>query len=1211
MSNFVHLHNHSEYSLLDGFARIKNMVAKAKASGMSACAITDHGVMYGVVDFYKECKKQGIKPILGCEVYVAMRSRFDKDPVKDKNRYHLILLAKNETGYKNLCTIVSKASHEGFYYKPRVDKELLREYSEGLICLSACLAGEIPKALCPNPDSGMLDGDFEKAKAIALDYLDIFGEGNYYLEIQDQGIPVEKGLNREIAALSKELNIPLVATNDVHFIDQEDAAYHDVLLCIQTGKTVDEENRMRFSTDQFYFKTGEEMEEVFRDYPEAIENTQLIADKCEVEFHFAPPYYLPDFPVPQGYDAISYLKMLCNKGIEKRYSEITPEITERLEYELDVIIKMDFPSYFLIVWDMINFAKDNNIMVGPGRGSAAGSIVAYALGITDIDPLKYNLLFERFLNPDRVSMPDIDTDFCIERRGEVFKYLAQKYGNDRVAQIITFGTMKAKLAVKDVGRAFDMPYKDVERVAKQIPDDLGMTITKALAENSDLKNMYDNEPPVKRLIDCALKLEGMPRHHGLHAAALVIAPDTISNYLPVIKADGDALAELATQYAKDTVEEMGLLKMDLLGLRNLTVIRDALQNIKASQDIDLDINTIPLDDKKTYAMLSRGEGNGVFQMESEGMQQVMRNLQPENIAEITALVALYRPGPIGSGMVKEFTERKHGRMAISYDHPILEPLLKETYGVILYQEQVMLIAQQMAGFTMAQADYLRKAMGKKKIDIIAGYRKTFVEGAQANGVKAAIATKIFDQMEKFAEYGFNKSHSVAYAVVAYQTAYLKANYPTEYSAALLTSLMDKTDKLADYIDECRRMGMKVLPPHINESRMNFTAVNGSIRFGFAAIKNVGQKPSEVIVAEREANGDFTSLLDFCKRVSVNSRMLESLIQCGAFDNMGMHRGQLLAITEKCMSLAEKSRKDDAAGLMSLFEFGLEEEKEDEQFPEVAKLPPLSKEDMLKMEKNMLGLFLTGHILDGYTGYWRDYQFTNIRELASFPDKKETYIAGMLTHLKIKSNKSGQRFGQFDFEDLTGKVHCFVFARSFESVRNYLNEDAIICMRGTVRNDDGKINFNANDVLPIKMSRNIGVLSNSGTINICSNEDVNPYEKGLDVLECPEDILNYEENIPTKENIDFIPTVHEELHQEKQIVKRLYLNLLPGKNSKDEELAIRKILARYPGPHAAFGYNKANGKAKRFGFTVSAEDEMIVKMEQLLGKENVFVKILEN
>ncbi len=1203
MSNFVHLHNHSEYSLLDGFARIDRMVKKAKDCGMTACAITDHGVMYGAVDFYKACQKAGIKAIIGCEVYVAPRSRFDKDPAKDKKSYHLVLLAKNEMGYKNLCTMVSKASSEGFYYKPRVDKELLREYHEGVIALSACLAGEIPRAF--------QEDDYEKAKAIALEHLEIFGEGNYYLEIQDQGLDIEPALNRRIAALSKELNIPLVATNDVHFIDREDYQYHDILLCIQMGKTLDDPDRMRFETDQFYFKTGEEMEEVFRDYPEAIANTAVIADKCNVEFHFAPPYYLPEFPVPEGYTVLSYLRKLCDDGIKRRYKEITPEVKERLEYELSVIIKMDFPSYFLIVWDMINYAKEHGIMVGPGRGSAAGSIVAYALGITDIDPLQYDLLFERFLNPSRVTMPDIDTDFCIERRGEVFQYLAERYGHDRVAQIITFGTMKAKLAVKDVGRVFDMPYKEVERVAKQIPDDLGMTIEKALKENPDLKAMYDNEPPVRRLIDSAMKIEGMPRHHGLHAAALVIAPDTVSNYLPVQKTDDGGLADLATQYAKETVEEMGLLKMDLLGLRNLTVIRDAIANIKATQGFDLDISAIPMDDKKTYDMLGRGEGNGVFQLESDGMQQVMRNLVPENIAEITALVALYRPGPIESGMVKDFTERKHGRTPIVYDHPILEPILRETYGVILYQEQVMIIAQKMAGFSLGQADYLRKAMGKKKPEVIAGFRTDFVEGAVKNGVDEKIATKIFDLMEKFAGYGFNKSHSVAYAVVSYQTAYLKANYPAEYSAALLTSLMDKTDKLTAYIEECRRLDMEILPPDINESRLDFTVVNGgNIRFGLAAVKNVGRSPAQNIVEERDANGPFTSLLDFCERVTVNSRMLESLIQAGAFDSMDMHRAQLMAIVDKCMSMAESSRKDREAGQMSLFDFGMEEETEEEQFPEVQGLKPFSREEMLKMEKDMLGLFLTGHILDGYTSYWKDYQLTHIEDLPSLGDKKEVCIAGMLTHLKVKSNKSGQRFAMFDFEDLTGKVHCFVFARVFEQVRSHLEEDSILVMRGMVRNEDGKVNFNANDIAGLKMIQALGVpTTRGGGVNICSNEDVDLYDAGgLSLPECP-DTAEEEASLPSREENESLGVVLPDV--EKTLIKRIYLNIDPGEQGKMEELEVRKILACHPGPHSAFGYNKSSGMAKKFGLTVSGDDEMLSRLESLLGKKNVFVKVLES
>lgn len=1200
MSQFIHLHNHSEYSLLDGFARIPRMVAKAKECGMDACAITDHGVMYGAVDFYKACKKAGIKPIIGCEAYVAARSRFDKDPVLDKERYHLVLLAKNETGYKNLCKMISFASTEGMYYKPRIDRELMKKYHEGVIALSACLAGEIAQAF--------LAEDQEKAKAVALEYLDIFGEGNYYLEIQDHGYPQDKLVTPKIAALARELNIPLVATNDVHYVDPEDAEYHDILLCIQTGKTIDDEDRMKYEGGQFYFKTTEEMEALFAAYPDAIANTQKIADMCEVEFHFAPPYFLPEFPVPEGYDIPSYLRHLCEEGLAKRYGDITPEIRDRFEYELGVIMKMDFPSYFLIVWDMINFAKENGIMVGPGRGSAAGSIVAYSLGITDIEPLKYDLLFERFLNPSRISMPDIDTDFCIERRGEVFQYLADRYGHDHVAQIITFGTMKARLAVRDVGRVLNMSYGDVDKVAKQVPEDLGMTIEKALSVNPDLRRMCDDDPLVDRLITCALKIEGMPRHSGLHAAGLVIAPSEVYNYLPVQAGDDGGLA---TQFAKETVEEMGLLKMDLLGLRNLTVIRDAIANIKASRGVDLDITAIPLDDQATYDMLARGEGNGVFQLESGGMQKVMRNLHPDSIAEITALVALYRPGPIGGGMIEEFVDRKHGKKAIEYAHPILEPILKDTYGVILYQEQVMLIATNMAGFKMSEADYLRKAMGKKKKDIIAGYKEQFIEGSLKNGVSRKIATEIFDLMAKFAEYGFNKSHSVAYAVVAYETAYLKANYTPEYSAALLTSLMDKTDKLTAYIEECRRLGIEVLPPDINESRLDFTVVKGNIRFGLAAVKNVGVAPSKQIVEERDQNGPYQSLLDFCERVSINSRMLESLIQSGAFDSMELHRAQMMAIYPKCIQMSESARKDKECGLMNLFDgFCEEEQVEKDLFPEVADLKPYPREAMLKMEKDMIGLFLTGHILEGYTSYWQDYKLCPIKDLGEQKDRAKASVAGMISHVKIKSNKQGQRFAQFDIEDLDGKIHCFIFARYFENCRELLTEDAILAITGTIRLQDEEINFNGEEAALLKNIRSLNIPSVHGLNRTRKNEDVDYYD-GLAFDE--EQVPAAEMEPLPEEEIDGSSLPLPDITIEEPVsktAKRLYINISSGQKGREEELSARKIFACHRGEDVAYSFYKEKQTVKPFGLTVSVDDDLLHQLEAIFGKERIFVKVVE-
>lgn len=1199
MSNFIHLHNHSEYSLLDGFARIPKMVAKAKECGMDACAITDHGVMYGAVDFYKACKKAGIKAIIGCETYVAARTRFDKDPTLDKERYHLVLLAKNQEGYKNLCKMISFASTEGMYYKPRIDRELMKKYHEGVIALSACLAGEIARAFTSGQD--------DKAREIALEYQEIFGEGNYYLEIQDHGYEEDRFVTPKIVALARELNIPLVATNDVHYVDPEDAKYHDILLCIQTGKTLEDEDRMRYEGEQFYFKTGEEMEALFAQYPDAIENTKKIADMCNVEFHFAPPYFLPEFPVPEGFTVPTYLRHLCEEGLKRRYPEITPEIRERYEYEIGIIMDMDFPSYFLIVWDMINYAKENGIMVGPGRGSAAGSIVAYALGITDIEPLQYSLLFERFLNPSRISMPDIDTDFCIERRGEVFQYLADKYGHDHVSQIITFGTMKAKLAVRDVGRVLNMPYGDVDKVAKQVPDDLGMTIEKALEINPDLRKMCEDDPLIERLIVSAQKIEGMPRHHGLHAAGLVIAPEPVYNYLPIQAGDDGGFA---TQYAKETVEEMGLLKMDLLGLRNLTVIRDALNNIKMTRGETIDISKIPLDDPDTFAMLSRGEGNGVFQLESEGMQRVMRELQPSNIAEITALVALYRPGPINGGMIDEFVDRKHGRKPIEYAHPLVESILKETFGVIVYQEQVMLIATNMAGFKMSEADYLRKAMGKKKMDIIVGYREQFINGAKEKGVDEKIATEIFDLMVKFAEYGFNKSHSVAYAVVCYQTAWLKCHYTAEYSAALLSSLMDKTDKLTAYIEECRRLNIQVLPPDINESRLDFTVINGNIRFGLAAVKNVGRAPASAIVAERDENGPYKNLQDFCERISVNTRVMESLIMSGAFDSMELHRAQMLAVYPKCMSISEKTRQEKEAGLMNLFaEFEDSSLSDSEAFPEVAKMRPFRREELLKQEKDMIGLFLTGHILEDYAAYWQDYKLTPIRDLAGMKDRDKTHIAGIISHVKFKSNKNGQRFAQFDIEDLQEKIHCFVFARSLDSCKDLLVEDAILVIAGSLMVRDDSIAFSAQEVDLLSNIRAMGVPGTHGLSRTRKNEDIDYYAEVS--FEEPPESESYDappvEELPTSA---LLPDIEVPQPKEKKVLRRLYLNISPGQKGREEELAARKLFACHRGEDVAYSFYKEKGTVKPFGITVNADDALVAKLQGVVGEKNVFVKVVE-
>ncbi|MDI6631807.1 MAG: DNA polymerase III subunit alpha, partial [Thermoanaerobacteraceae bacterium] len=943
----MHLHLHTEYSLLDGAARIKEVVRRAKELGMPALAVTDHGAMYGVVDFYQTCIREGIKPILGCEVYVAPRTAADRTPKVDDNLYHLVLLAENDTGYKNLMELVSRGFTEGFYYKPRVDKLWLGQLSKGLIALSGCTAGEVA--------AHILNGEPDKARRAAATYREIFGPDNFFLELQDHGLDEQRRINPELLRLSRELSIPTVATNDVHYVNEEDAALQDILLCIQTGKTVSDTNRLRFHSNQLYLKSAREMAVVFRDQPETLARTCEIAERCRVKLSFG-QYHLPAYPVPQGHTPASYLRELCYAGLKRRYGEPEQAVVDRLEYELRVIEEMDYPSYFLIVWDLVRFARENQVLVGPGRGSAAGSLVAYCLGITNIDPLRYGLLFERFLNPERVSLPDIDIDFCYELREKVIDYVFQRYGADRVAQIATFGTLAARAAIRDVGRVLGLPYGDVDRVARLVPGEPHMTVARALEASPDLLELYQNDPVVKRLLDIAARLEGVPRHASTHAAGIVIAPEPLTRFVPLHRvADGT----VATQFTKEAVEELGLLKMDLLGLRTLTVIGETLRIIKRLRGILIDEENLPLDDPATYALLGRGETAGVFQLESSGMRNLLRELKPSVFEDLIALVALYRPGPLGSGMVEDFIRRKHGRTPVVYLHPLLEPILKETYGVILYQEQVMQIASTLAGFSLGEADLLRRAMGKKKPEIIAGLRSRFVEGAAANGIPEKLAGEIFDLMEYFAGYGFNKSHSAAYAMVAYQTAYLKANYPVEYMAALLTSVRDNSDKVAAYVEECRRLGIAVLPPDVNESRRNFTVVPGGVRFGLAAIKNVGETAVEAIIAARNEGGPFRDFGDFCSRINprvINRRVLESLARAGAFSSLGHTRSQVLAVLDGGLELAQRSAKEKDSHQLSLFGdlenngYDIRIDATREEFPQ---------QELLKMEKELLGLYISG------------------------------------------------------------------------------------------------------------------------------------------------------------------------------------------------------------------------------------------------------------
>jgi len=1034
---FVHLHNHTEYSLLDGAARVKDLLKKTKELGMTSLAITDHGVMYGTVHFYKKAVELGINPIIGCEVYVAPKSRFEKSGREEAGTYHLVLLCENETGYKNLCRLVSLAFLEGFYYKPRVDHELLRQYHEGLICLSACIAGEIPQAI--------MDGDMEKAKKLALEYDDIFGHGNFFLEIQDHGMEEEALCNKAIIELAKELDIGLVATNDLHYVNKEDAEYHDVLLAIQTGKLIAEENRMRFPSPEFYLKTEEEMRELFAYAPEAIENTNKIAERCHVEIELGKHHFMPEYQVPEGFTISSYLRHLCEKGMLKKYKEITPELQERLDYELDIIERTGFPGYFLIVWDMINYCRENDIPVGPGRGSAAGSIVAYALGITNIDPIRYQLLFERFLNPERVTPPDIDTDFCYEKRGRVIEYLVEKYGAANVCQIITFGTMKAKMVVKDVARAMDIPYAEADRVAKLIPDDLSTTLESALRDSAELKALYDTDPTIHRLMEISKHLEGIPRHHGKHAAGVVIAPDKVQEFMPVQKT-GEVVV---TQFEKEEVEQCGLLKLDALGLRTLTVIDDTLKNIKRSRGIDIDIDNLPLDDKKTFEMLQEGETIAVFQLESEGMRNLMKRLCPDCIEDIIALVAMYRPGPLEGGMVDDYINRKHGREEPDYMHPRLENVLKETYGVILYQEQVMQCTSALAGFSLGQADLLRRAMGKKKLEIILKERAHFVEGSVANGVDGDQAGHIFDLIEKFAGYGFNKSHSAAYAIVTYQTAYLKANYPAEFLAATLTSVVNNPDKVPVFLDECGKLDIPILPPDINESERQFSVYDGAIRFGLAAVKNVGRDIVDELIAEREQNGSYSSLTDLCTRMQVNRKMLESLIKCGALDCFGIKRSQMLAVVDKALELAKKVNADKNSAQMSLFDFGMSDDIMNAQSLEFPDIKEFSEAELLAMEKEMIGFYVSGHPLDCYEKIYTRKISHSITDALQLEDKTAVILAGAVNDYRSLLTRGGESMAAFTLEDKEGSIRCVAFPKTYAKVHSHLYNGNIIQLSGKI------------------------------------------------------------------------------------------------------------------------------------------------------------------
>ena len=1058
---FTHLHVHTEYSLLDGSSKIKELVNRAKELNMDSLAITDHGVMYGVIDFYRAAKEAGIKPVIGCEVYVAPGSRFDRENVNGEDRYyHLVLLAENDTGYHNLMKIVSKGFVDGFYYKPRVDMEVLETYHEGIIALSACLAGEVPRYLAR--------GLYEEAKKAAVKYRDIFGENNYFLELQDHGIPAQRTVNQGLVRMSQELNIPLVATNDSHYTFKEDAVPHDLLLCIQTGKKVTDENRMRYEGGQYYLKSEEEMAAVFPYAREALENTHRIAERCNVEIEFGVTK-LPKYDVPEGYDAWSYLNKLCEDGFAERYPEDDGSLKERLHYELDVIHSMGYVDYFLIVWDFIHFAKSHGIMVGPGRGSAAGSIVAYCLAITGIDPVKYQLIFERFLNPGRVSLPDIDVDFCFERRQEVIDYVVEKYGKDRVVQIVTFGTLAAKGVVRDVGRVLDLPYAKCDAIAKMIPGDLGMTLEKALKASPDLRNAYNEDEEVKYLIDMSMRLEGLPRHSSMHAAGVVISRESVDEYVPLSKA---ADGTITTQFTMTTLEELGLLKMDFLGLRTLTVIQNAVDQVKKNRGVAIDLKAIDYNDKAVLESIGTGKNDGVFQLESGGMKSFMKELKPENLEDIIAGISLYRPGPMD--FIPKYLKGKNDKSSITYDCPQLEAILKPTYGCIVYQEQVMQIVRDLAGYTWGRSDLVRRAMSKKKGEVMERERQNFVYGNPEEGVTGCIhngidektANTIYDEMIDFAKYAFNKSHAAAYAVVSYQTAYLKYYYPMEFMAALMTSVIDNITKVSEYILSCRQMGMKILPPDINEGESGFSVHGDSIRYGLSAIKSVGKSVVAEIERERSERGYFTSLEDFVDRMSnkeVNKRTLESFIKSGALDSLPGTRKQKLLVSGQLLDQKNKEKKSVLEGQMSMFDFVAEEDKSSFRitFPNVGEFP---KDELLAYEKEILGIYVSGHPIEAYEGLWRknvtamatDFIVDEETGSARVTDGGYATIGGMITGKTVKTTRNNKMMAFITVEDLVGSVEVIVFPKDYESKRELLNQDARVFIQGRVSVGDDPV-----------------------------------------------------------------------------------------------------------------------------------------------------------
>ena len=1159
--SFAHLHVHTEYSLLDGACRIRDLPKLVKSMGQDACAITDHGVMYGVIDFYRACRAEGVKPIIGCEVYVAPRTRFDKQHEFDSEARHLVLLCENETGYRNLSYMVSMAHIEGFYIRPRIDLDLLREHHEGLIALSACLAGEIPRRL--------KTGNYEGAKEYALTLSEIFGPEHFYLELQDHGIREQAIVNQGILRIHEETGLPLVVTNDAHYLRKEDAAAHDVLLCIQTGKTVDDENRMRYEPQNFYLRSTEEMAALFPDHPDAVENTGKIAERCNVEFTFG-KYHLPEFKLPEGYDSFSYLKKLCDEGYAERYGAGKPEYRKQLEYEQNMIEKMGFTDYFLIVSDFVRYAKGAGIPVGPGRGSAAGSMVSYCLHITDVDPMQYALYFERFLNPERVSMPDIDMDFGDTRRGEVVDYVRRKYGDDHVAQIVTFGTMAARGVIRDVGRALNMSYAECDVIAKLVPGALHITLDDALKLSRELRDKYEGSETVKRLIDTAKALEGMPRHASTHAAGVVITKDPVVSYVPLARNDDT----IVCQYTMVTLEELGLLKMDFLGLRNLTILDDAVKMIQ-EKDKSFTLDSIPENDPETYEMLQQGRTSGVFQLESSGITGVCVGLKPENVEDLTAIIALYRPGPMDS--IPRFIASKHDPKLVTYLHPSLEPILSVTYGCIVYQEQVIEIFRRLAGYSLGQADMVRRAISKKKAAQIQKEKDTFIHGdaerniagCVANGIPEQTAEAIYQDIYDFANYAFNKAHAVSYAIVAYQTAYCKRHYPREYMAALLSSVLDVSDKINEYFSECRDLGIALLPPDVNHSQGGFSVEEGGIRFGLVAIKNIGRGFIARMTAEREKNGPFTDFEDFCRRMDgadMNKRAVENLIRAGAFDSMGARRSQLIRVYEQVMDGIAGSKRANLDGQIDFFGMVGAEAKPQRQLV-LPDIPEYTSAELMAMEKETTGLYLSGHPMDAYRGAARRENAVPIGRIhedfaqeggaTTFADGQQVTLAGVVTSSRTRTTKNNTLMAYVVLEDDTGSMEMLCFARVLENYGSYLKEGQVICARGKLSVRDEKA-----PQLMCDFARPL--TDGTAPVELTEAEEAPPQAKG----------------------------------------KTLYLKL-PSMDSPEME-HLRRVLYMFEGKSNPVRIRLADS-GKLIGTTCDLHDSLVREMQEKLGAENVVVK----